>query len=269
MRDAVKDAFVLVRLHINPPYWWLRDNPDECVVYRTKDRDINGTDDGEQDRLIRNDAEQMMRVSLASKKWINDACEKLSELLDKIKLWPEYDMLLGVQIAGGIYGEWHQWGTDVSKPMQDFFKKYLSHKYKTVDALRAAWQNNSVDFENAEFRPEMFRSGDDGLFRNPAVSQNTIDSQEAIMKSTTDAILRFCRVAKEKMPDKIVGTFYGYYFGVGGDKTTIGGHLMPELIYEASDVIDFMCGPFCYLKNRHADAVSRAELYTIAFMQVI
>ena len=44
--DANPDAKVLLRLHLNPPYWWLRDNPEECIVYRTEGGDFAGIDNG-------------------------------------------------------------------------------------------------------------------------------------------------------------------------------------------------------------------------------
>jgi hypothetical protein len=40
--DANPKAKILLRLHMNPPYWWLRDNPDECIVYRTPEGDFPG-----------------------------------------------------------------------------------------------------------------------------------------------------------------------------------------------------------------------------------
>lgn len=253
--DAVPDAKVLVRLHVNPPYWWLRDNPDECAIYRKKDGDIAGIDDGESDRLIRNDAASNLRASLASQKWINEACEKLELLCDAIKSRPEADMLLGFQIACGIFGEWHQWGTDVSKPMKEYFKSFLKKKYKTDPCLQKAWHDGSVTFETAEFHPEISQGGDDGFFRNPEKSQRVIDSQKCIQSCAPDAILRFCKVVKNKLPDKLAGTFYGYYFGVGGAYAAVGGHLMPQTLYKAKGIIDFLCGPFCYLDNRNADGV--------------
>ena len=33
--DANPDARIFLRLHLNPPYWWLRDHPEELIVYRT------------------------------------------------------------------------------------------------------------------------------------------------------------------------------------------------------------------------------------------
>lgn len=66
---------VLLRLHVNPPYWWMRDNPDEMVIYK----DQPGLDDGETQRLIRDDHLHRMRVSLASEKWLHDAGECLKQ----------------------------------------------------------------------------------------------------------------------------------------------------------------------------------------------
>ena len=51
--DANPDAKILLRLHLNPPYWWMRDNPEECIIYRTEEGDREGIDNGEQDRLIK------------------------------------------------------------------------------------------------------------------------------------------------------------------------------------------------------------------------
>ena len=57
------ETSVILRLHLNPPYWWLRDNPDETVIYRTPNGDKIGIDDGEPERLIHHDFAGHMRVS--------------------------------------------------------------------------------------------------------------------------------------------------------------------------------------------------------------
>ena len=128
--DANPDASVLLRLHLNPPYWWLRDNPDECIVYRTEDGDFPGIDDGEQDRLIRNDDKMHLRASVASEKWICDVAENLTALLEQLKGTRARDGLIAIQLAYGMFGEWHAFGrsiADVSKPMKAHFKKYLKN----------------------------------------------------------------------------------------------------------------------------------------------
>ncbi|MBO5913507.1 MAG: hypothetical protein J6Q76_08580, partial [Clostridia bacterium] len=42
--EANPNAKILLRLHINPPYWWMRDNIEETVIYNGE----YGIDDGEQ-----------------------------------------------------------------------------------------------------------------------------------------------------------------------------------------------------------------------------
>ena len=249
--DANPDAKVLLRLHLNPPYWWLRDNPEECIVYRTEDGDFPGIDDGEQDRLIRNDDKMHLRASIASRRWILEASEKLTELLEELKGTRAKDGLVAIQLAYGMFGEWHAFGrsiADVSAPMKEHFKKYLKNKYKTKEKLREAWGDGSVDFDTAEYHPEKFQPHDDGAFRDPSSSARIIDSQMSNQTAVTDAILHFARVVKSIDPELLCGTFYGYYLGTE-DTAVIGAHLNPRAIYESRD-IDFICGPFCYMDNR-------------------
>jgi hypothetical protein len=253
--DANPRARVLLRLHMNPPYWWLRDHPGECVVYRTPDGDNPGIDDGESDRLIRNDALHHLRVSLSSQIWLEEAGEKLALFCDELCGTREGDALLGIQVACGVNGEWHQWGTDVSTPMKNRFERLLREVYPTVEALRQAWHDPDVTFESANFRPETFRTGDDGYFRDPQNSQATMDAQRCIQQSVSEAILHFCRIVKAHLPGVLAGSFYGYYLGTGGNNMTISGHIDVKRLFLAKGVVDFLCGPLCYMENRKADAV--------------
>ncbi len=254
--DANPNAGVILRLHMNPPYWWMRDNPDELVIYREEDgRDVPGLDNGESDRLIRDDDSHHMRVSLASEKWKAEAGYVLTALCDQLDGTKEGDALVGIQVACGVYGEWHQWGVDCSKPMQVRFRRYLREKYGTEENLQAAWNQPSVTFDTAIFSPETTRPGDDGIFRDPSKAQNTIDAQETVQRAGPEAILHFCRIIKEKMPHVLAGAFYGYYQGCGQKNICIRGHLMPELLYKAGGVVDFLCGPFPYLDNRKPEGI--------------
>ena len=58
---ANPNAAVIMRLHINPPVFWLRENPDEAVGYADKE----AVDTGIQERLITNDEKAVFRVSLS------------------------------------------------------------------------------------------------------------------------------------------------------------------------------------------------------------
>ncbi len=249
--DANPDAKVLIRLHVNAPYWWLRDHPEECAVYRTPDGDLPGIDDGGHDRLIAHDGEGHMRASLASELWLREAGEKLRLLCDAFAHEPEGDVLMGIQIACGNYGEWHPWyfWEDVSAPTVKRFRRMLQEKYGTDAALAKAWNQPGVTIESAEYHPERFLPGDDGDFRDPRCSQHLIDARECAQTIPADAILHFCRIVKEHLPHILAGTFYGYYLGTSGD------HLQPERLFAAKGIVDFLCGPFCYLQNRNPECV--------------
>ncbi|MEE1280570.1 MAG: hypothetical protein UHH95_07080 [Oscillospiraceae bacterium] len=252
--DANPNAKLLMRLHMNPPYWWMRDNPDECIIYRKPEGDVFGIDDGDSDRLIRNDHKYRMRVSLASEKWLSEVSEILKELCAALKNTREGDALLGIQVACGMFGEWHYWGrdtSDVSRSMLECFHRYLKEKYGTDEALQKAWNQKDVTIENAVFRPEGFRPGDVGMFRDPQLSRDTMDAQECHHRVQTDAIMRFCRIIKENLPGVLTGAFYGYYMGCS---SSISGHVDVLRLYK-SGVVDFLCGPFAYMQNREPEGV--------------
>jgi hypothetical protein len=196
-----------------------------------------------------------MRVSIASEKWLSESCECLGSFCDRIRGTREGDALIGIQVACGIYGEWHQWGIDVSRPMKARFERFLREKYRDIANLRTAWNLPDVTFETAKFCPEIFRPGDDGFFRDPQKSRDTMDSQECIQLTPPEAILRFCRLIKEKLPNVLAGSFYGYYLGTGGNNMVIGGHLKIDMLYNSRGTVDFLCGPFCYMENRKSDGI--------------
>lgn len=244
---------VILRLHVNPPYFWMRDNPEECVLYADKEGvGHEGIDDGESYRTIRMDANKHLRVSLASEKWLQEAGERLRILCENIWDTEEGRALVGIQVACGKNGEWHQWGADCSRPMERRFRRLLREEYGTVEALREAWGDPSVTFENARFNPSPEQDADEGNFRHPVKSRAIMDAQKAVQIAVPEAILHFCRIIKESFGRPILtGAFYGYYMGTGGDLLSpIEGHLYPDLIYQNRHLVDFLCAPAPYRRNR-------------------
>ena len=251
--DANPDARILLRLHMNPPYWWLRDHPEECILYRTEKGDALGIDNGESDRLIRDDGSGHIRVSLASLKWLAEATEKMEAFLHALESTPEGDALMAVQVACGLYGEWAQWGWDVSEPAQARFRRYLRETYGTEDALRTAWHDADVTFENARFRPEPWLPGDEGNWRDPEKSQAILDALAVQQLAAPEAIRYFCRAAKRAKPSLLCGSFYGYFLGSG---TYMPNSLFPEILFE-EPAVDFLSAPFCYFpESRRAEGAT-------------
>ncbi len=246
--DANPDAGIMIRLHMNPPYWWIRDNPDECVLVNGE----LGIDDGEQDRLIRGDdaADNHLRASIASEKWLSEASDMLAQMCQAICDTEEGKHVIAIQVAYGMFGEWHQWMNDTSAPMHRRFLKHLKEKYGTLEELRRSWGREDVDFDNARMKPDWTQPASLGDYRAPADSMQIIDSQYTIQLTTVEAISRFCRVIKENWNRPVLaGTFYGYYVCVAEQSAPVRGHLLPEMMFKDKNV-DFLSGPFPYENNR-------------------
>lgn len=244
MVKANPNAYALIRLHVNPPYWWLRDNPDECMVYKIKGEYTTGIDDGEQDRVISFDCNHHLRGSLASKKWIKDISELIRLFIKELDASPFGDHVFAIQVASGCYGEWHPWAIDYSKPAVDHFHSYLKETYKTDKALQKAWGRSDVTIKNAPFDP-------DGDWLHDVAAYDAAKSLQRIMP---EAILEFCKVIKQECPNRLCGAFFGYYFNCG--EPVRYGHVEVDMLLNAEGIIDFLCGPFAYYtENRQIEGV--------------
>jgi len=189
------DAAIFIRFHVNPPKWWQKRNPEENTVYA----DTKATPDytWSVQRIIEDDEETPERFSLASTKWIEEAAVKTKEFLNRLQAMPEGNALAGIQVASGVYGEWHYWGfinnePDMSKPMLLYFQKWLREKYKTEASLKKSWNDPLVTFASASL-PTLNerRTTQGGIFRDPLKERKIIDYYEAQHTLVTDDILYF------------------------------------------------------------------------------
>ena len=255
--SAVPDAAIMLRLHLGAPYWWLRDHPEEICVFG--DGGEAYIDNGEYERLVAGDEERYMRASLASEKWKHDTSDILKEFCRRVAETDEGKHIFAIQIAGGVYAEWHQWGfthqPDYGTTMVSYFRKWLKQKYQTVEALQKAWKQENVTFENAQLAPPATRHlnadgsygvPEDGVcFRVPENEVWAVDSLRVLHCAAVDAICTFSDVIKAAWPTPILtGTFYGYYDG-GFASASVGGHLDVVRLMR-SGKIDFMAAPFPY-----------------------
>lgn len=258
--DVCPEAAIIIRFHVNPPKWWQKKYPEENTVYA--DTKAKPDYDWGLQRIIEEDEENPVRTSLASQKWIDESSVKLIEFLRKLQQLPEANAIAGIQVAGGVYGEWHYWGfinnePDQSLAMQRYFRKWLQEKYKTDASLQLAWKNKSVTLENATVPTlENRLTTQSGIFRNPQLERKTIDYYEAQHTCVADDIIHFCRVIKENWPRPIItGAFYGYFYAVFG-REAAGGHLEFQKVIK-SPFIDFISAPGTY----YPDAVEIGDAY--------
>ncbi|MGL6269294.1 MAG: hypothetical protein ACRC2O_15280, partial [Chitinophagaceae bacterium] len=202
--DICPGAAIFLRFHVNPPKWWQKKYPDENTMYADT-IPMPDIDWGLQ-RIIEDDEENPTRHSLASVKWKAEATIKLIEFLTKLKKLPEANALAGIQVAGGVYGEWHYWGfinhePDMGLPMKNYFRQWLKEKYKTDYALQLAWNKKNETINSAAIPSlEERQNTTAGIFRDPQKERNVVDYYEAQHQVIADDIIHFCKAIKETWP---------------------------------------------------------------------
>jgi len=196
------------------------------------------------------DVLNLLAPSFASKKWADFADSYLKQLVEIIHALPEGKHVIGFHVCGGIHGEWHEWSTkynpDNGKTMTKAFISWLKKKYKTDEALRKEWNNESIDFDHVIIPGIKERKQPGlGIFRNPETQRNVIDYYECQHEVKIKTIQRLCKTVKQTWPDDcIVGLFYGYFFNIFGRNAAFG-HLRLDSMLNCP-YIDYMAGPQSY-----------------------
>jgi len=250
--DVCPDANVVIRLHVNAPFWWNEQNRAECTEYA--DGPIDQRRYGPPFNNEDGDIDRPLRASLASLKWRTASGEKVIEFCKKLATTQEGAAVIGLHIAGGIYGEWHYWGfidhePDTGTAMTNYFRNWLKIKYKSNQTLQTAWNSKKFTLESATVPDTTERNFTaDGFFRNPSKEQRVIDYFMAQQEVVAEDIEYFCRLAKENWGRPlIVGVFYGY-FHMTFSRQAIGGHIMIERILD-SPYIDYLSAPQTYWES--------------------
>ncbi len=255
LRAVCPEAAVFFRFHVNAPKWWIKQHPEEITRYADTDP-IPDTPWG-LIRIIEDDNKASTRPSMASTKWLESASEKLVRFCREFSQTPEGNALVGIQVACGVYGEWHYWGffnnePDVSEPMNRYFREWLKAKYKTEKAIQKAWNRKEITFEKASVPDLVARhTTQAGVFRDPDKERAVIDYYECQHQLVADNIIHFSRLVKQNWPRPIItGTFYGYYFSCFS-RDAAGGHLQLQRILNAPEV-DYLSAPNAYYPESSA-----------------
>ena len=225
------DAYVLLRINVNAPSWWLKENPDECTVME------NGITPYQ---------------SVFSQKWITDVkvfLEKLKEYIAKSKY---ADRVIGWQIAAMNTEEWlaPSWKgseSDFSLIAHDYFKNWCKNKYKTLSTLNDTWNTNYLYFDEILVPKAKERTKRDiepivDLSKHAKINDWYTCLNERYATASYD-LTKFTKQLFDG--DILVGCFYGYI--------TTGamwiGHTGFELLLN-SPYIDFFASPFPYVDGR-------------------
>ncbi|MBR6470690.1 MAG: beta-galactosidase [Victivallales bacterium] len=229
---------ITLRDSVNPEFYW--EHPDELVTL----------DDGT----------RMRHPSFASKVWRDEVRKIYVALVKHIQEGPYADRVAGFLPSDGEEGQWmHYWGgddpakdgtlTDYSRPMQEYFRDWLTRKYGADEALKAAWGQPDVTLATAQIPSRAARAGEaeEGVFRKLPRDRAVVDYAEALSEVVDDEIEEYCRVVKEASGGKLLtGILYGHIMDLGGTfMAEQVGYLKLRRVIECPD-LDFVAGPISY-----------------------
>jgi len=252
--DVCPEASIMIRLHVHPPQWWYKMHRGECASYADGEH-VEYDEAARFKRYQHNDpASGVIRYSFASQLWLDTMTGKVAEFCERLARTEEGKSVAAIQVAAGIYGEWHYWGfieniPDVSSSMQAHFEDWLREKYGTEDRLRDAWNRKDVSFDSAEVPSAKDRAeANKSLFLDLSTHRNLVDYYQCQHALVADCLIHFSKTVKEHWGRPIVvGAFYGYFFPMFS-KETLGGHLALERVLN-SRYVDFLAGPQCYFPD--------------------
>lgn len=245
---ADPDALFHLRLYFETPEWWNEENPGECEISSEGVR---------------------LNQSYASTVWHDEVNNYLRALIAYLKSVDLDGRVIAYQPMAGICGEWiknvtsmQERSGDFSEPMRANFRTWLRGIYEdNGGALKAAWSDPEVTFENAEVPSgEQQHTTTHGLFRDPAREQQVIDYYRCLADTCATVLLDFSHTIKvETGSEVLAGAFFGYlmdlawndcFFGSEVDRSDMStiqrsGHLGLRKVLASPDV-DFLVSPYGY-----------------------
>ena len=232
-----REALIIPRICLHAPQWWKDEHPGHRQVY---------------------DGGQRPMVSPASKPWRRDAARALRLFLRHLE--DEFGgNMLGYHVCAQSAGEWfydHTWERIMpcfEEPFREGFADWVKAKYKTVDALRKAWDKPEVVFETVRVPTlEERTTGRLGVFRDPQSQRFEIDFAEYMQVCLCEYLEECGRIIKEETKGKKLGVFfYGYLYDVAGFAygPAVSGHLRLRRALNCPDV-DVFCSPVSYFDRQ-------------------
>lgn len=232
--DADPQARILLRLQCVPTNYWARVHPGELARY------ANGSDGD---------------VSFASAEFWRASVGAIGALIKHLAdpSVANGDRVVGLHLDKGEWFHDTQSGYDFSAPNRRAFQQWLHEKYQNVYALRAAWNDGSVDFDGAEI-PPWLGSPASGKQPEPAIysgikDRRYVDYHAYASDIVADAIVGLADAVKSLSSERLlVGVSYGYTFEFAHRNDS--GHQSLHRVLNSKSV-DILAGPNSYA-NRAA-----------------
>ena len=242
------NAYIMPRLFLSAPLWWLLDHPEACVV----------AEDAEGNRS-RFDYQRGRPVPCwASEAWREYTCDRIRRLIEHIRKAPYASRVIGFELSSGTTQEWMGWGsnenawTGFCPANRDGFRKWLTRKYQSDEALQAAWGDGTVTLATVELPTRAEREArpkDSPDLRRMDVSADLkcVDYDSYFAEMTAETIAVLCNAVTEGSDGRMLaGAFYGYVFELCGSQRLLNsGHCATTDLLDNPDV-DFLCAPISY-----------------------
>lgn len=264
-----KTEYFIPRIKLNPPIDWCKESPTELLVYENGPRDIEGIKaliDTEKQDWLGYDSEKgyynakgwqdtrpnvggvISLQSFSSQKWLKDAGETLTRLIEHIESSPYAENIIAYHIAFGACGEsmlWgRQWGKfgDYGISNQKHFLDWGIKKYGGKEQLYKAWGEEA---KKEIIPPSHLRENAEKLYKDDISDCHSIDYDLYMGEVTTNAIMHFADIVHKKT-NKALGTFYGYILHM--TRTAYTGHLAFKRLLDSGKV-DFFAAPKSYRRS--------------------
>ena len=240
--EANPKAYFFPRLYMHTPRWWSELHPDDMVL---ADRD------GKLAPYLEPRSGNKAPASWTSALWRTDTIEGLRRLIAHVDASSYADRCVGYHLASGTTDEWMAWGAndrewvDYSPVNTAAFRRWIGAKYRTVDALRKAWNDPSAAFETAGIPSKAARAATKlGTLRDPATEQAVLDFYNFNSDVVVETICELAGAVKRYTGGKkFVGVFYGYLLQLCAEiRQQNAGHLALERVL-ACPHVDFLCSP--------------------------
>jgi len=189
------------------------------------------------------------RASISSLKWRELACEGVRDIVRWVNASPYSERIIGWFLCGAG-GEWLDYW-DYSPAAEASFRRWLSERYDSDEALRTAWQDAAVTLESAQLPAwERLFEADRGLFHDPARSRRIIDFMQWYHEDLAAAAALLAATLKQADTGRrLVGLWNGYYFFPGWSVPERGVFRRRQGAFNLlldDPNIDFFVAPYSY-----------------------
>lgn len=226
--ELAPDSYVMVSLRFTMAQW-ANEHPDEQVGYPNQVANIAYDDEFR---------EPVVRPSSASGLFRDLSCGMIREFGEFVEGRPWGKRLIGLRPSYGVYTEWccynYNAAPDTGVRMREKFAVYEKTKRGIDNA-----QVPTLEERRHEHPTDPDQNGD---LLDPSVDQLIIDYYECMAETTADLLLAMAKAAKDALPGRLVGAYYGYLYALDPPEgTTV---LMDKVL--SSPYVDFLSNPPYY-----------------------